>query len=92
MSDRFAEQLIAELGICKPADIDLDAIALVQGVTVKYEPLEGCEALIVGHGERAIVTVNKKSMPERQRFSLGHELGHWTHHKATHIRNHENFK
>lgn len=82
MSDRFAEQLIAELGICKPADIDLDAIALVQGVTVKYEPLEGCEALIVGHGERAIVTVNKKSMPERQRFSLGHELGHWTHHKG----------
>ena len=82
MSDRFAEQLVSELGICKPADIDLDAIALVLGVSVKYEPLEGCEALIVGHGERAIVTINKKSIPERQRFSLGHELGHWTHHKG----------
>jgi len=82
MSDRFAEQLISELGICKPADIDLDAIALVLGVSVKYEPLEGCEALIVGHGERAIVTINTNSIPERQRFSLGHELGHWTHHKG----------
>lgn len=82
MSDRFAEQLISELGIRRASDIDLDAIALVQGVTVKYEPLDGCEALIVGHGERAIVTVNKNSMPERQRFSLGHELGHWTHHKG----------
>lgn len=82
MSDKFAEQLVSELGISIAADIDLDAIALVLGVTVRYEPLEGCEALIVGHGDKAIATVNSLSMPERRRFSLGHELGHWTHHKG----------
>lgn len=82
MSDQFAEELICELGICKPSEIDLDAIALVLGVTVNYEPLEGCEALIVGHGDRAIVTINNRSIRERQRFSLGHELGHWIHHKG----------
>jgi Zn-dependent peptidase ImmA (M78 family) len=82
MSDRFAEQLITDLGISKPNEIDLEAIALVQGVSVEYEPLDSCEALIVGHGDRAIVTINSESMPERQRFSLGHELGHWHYHKG----------
>jgi IrrE N-terminal-like domain len=82
MSDRFAEQLINDLGIADPGDIDLDAIALTLGVKVKYEPLTGCEALIVGHGDKAIATINSRSMPERQRFSLGHELGHWTYHKG----------
>ena len=82
MSDRFAEQLVQELGISKPSDIDLDAIALLLSVSVKYEPLEGCEALIVGHGDRAIATINSRSMPERRRFSLGHELGHWNYHRG----------
>jgi Zn-dependent peptidase ImmA (M78 family) len=82
MSDRFAEQLIHDLGITAPGDIDLDAIAMMLGVTVKYEPLTGCEALIVGHGDKAIATINSRSMPERQRFSLGHELGHWHYHKG----------
>jgi Zn-dependent peptidase ImmA (M78 family) len=82
MSDRFAEQLITELGISKPSEIDLEAIALVLGVSVKYARLDSCEALIVGHGDRAIATINNSSMPERQRFSLGHELGHWHHHKG----------
>ncbi len=82
MSDIHAERIIYELGISRPKDIDLDAIALTLGVKVKYEPLADCEALIVGHGENAIATINCRSMPERQRFSLGHELGHWTYHKG----------
>jgi Zn-dependent peptidase ImmA (M78 family) len=82
MSDIHAEQIIYDLGISRPKDIDLDAIALTLGVKVNYEPLADCEALIVGHGESAIATINSRSMPERQRFSLGHELGHWTYHKG----------
>jgi Zn-dependent peptidase ImmA (M78 family) len=82
MSDIRAEQLIYDLGITQPKDIDLDAVALTLGVRVKYEPLADCEALIVGHGESAIATINSRSIPERRRFSLGHELGHWTYHKG----------
>jgi antirestriction protein ArdC len=82
MTDQAAEALIGELGISHPSEIDLDAIAYVLGVTVKYEPLEGCEALIVGSGDRAIATVNRNSSLERQRFSLAHELGHWAHHRG----------
>lgn len=82
MSDRFAEALIEDLGIKRPEEIDLDAIAHMLGVTVEYTPLQGCEALIVGTGQRAIVKVNSNSLLERQRFSLGHELGHWHYHKG----------
>ena len=41
------------------------------------EPLTGCEANIIGRGDKAIITINSKSIPGRQRFSAGHELGHW---------------
>lgn len=82
MSDRHAEGLVQDLGITDPKDIDLDAIAHLLGVTVHYLPLKGCEALIVGSGQRAIVKINSGSSPERQRFSLGHELGHWHYHKG----------
>lgn len=82
MSDIHAERIVYDLGISRPEDIDVDAIALTLGVKVKYEPLVDCEALIVGHGENAIATINCLSMRERQRFSLGHELGHWNYHKG----------
>ena len=72
-----ADQLIDTLGITDPADLDIGAIAYYCGATIVYEPLTGCEANIVGYGDRAIITVNNGSHPGRQRFSGGHELGHW---------------
>jgi Zn-dependent peptidase ImmA (M78 family) len=50
------------------------------GAEVRYRPLDGCEAQIVGCGDRAIIAVNNRGSPRRRRFSLGHEIGHWCHH------------
>jgi hypothetical protein len=72
-----AEQLIDTLGIADPRDLDINAIAYYCGATIVYEPLTGCEANIVGYGDKAIITVNLDSHPGRKRFSAGHELGHW---------------
>jgi hypothetical protein len=72
-----ASALLEELGISDPADIKIEPIAQYCGATVVYEKLEGCEARIIGHGDRAIITVNDSSRREQQRFSAGHELGHW---------------
>jgi len=78
-----AELLLQELGVSEPADIDLVAIAWHAGARVRYRPLDGCEARILGYGDRAIITINTRSgSRRRQRFSLGHELGHWHHHKG----------
>jgi len=71
------EELLAELGIEQPEDIDVEAIAQYCGATVVYEPLEGSEARILGYGDQAFITVNLSSSRPRQRFSAAHELGHW---------------
>lgn len=76
-----AELLIDELGISEPADLDVEAIAYDSGVAVTYADLQGCDATLVGLGERAIATI-RPGMEERQRFSIAHELGHWSEHRG----------
>jgi hypothetical protein len=80
--DSPSEITLKELGVTAPEQIDLDAIAWHLGVQVKYKPLDGCEARLIGNEQRAVATINKRSSFKRQRFSLGHELGHWFHHKG----------
>jgi hypothetical protein len=76
-SYKSSSVLLDELGIVEPRDIKIEAIAEYCGATIVYEPLEGCEARILGHNDRAIITVNSTSLRQRQRFSGAHELGHW---------------
>jgi Zn-dependent peptidase ImmA (M78 family) len=77
-----AERMLMDLGITEPKEIDLDAVAWTRGAVVNYRPIDNCEAFIVGSERRAVITVNGRSMPERRRFSLAHELGHWHHHRG----------
>lgn len=51
-------------------------------MTVRYSPLNGCDARIVGLGDRGVLTVNSAQALARQRFSLAHELGHWHLHRG----------
>ena len=79
---QLAEARIAELGITDPGDIDVEAIAFDARMIVEYEDLVGCEATLVGVGNRAIATVRPSSIRGRERFSVGHELGHWEMHRG----------
>lgn len=72
-----AAALLAELGVSEPDHIDVEAIARYCGAQVVYEPLKGCAARIVGYADKAYITVDSGSARGRQRFSIGHELGHW---------------
>ena len=69
--------MLDELGITEPSQLKIEAIAYHCHAVILYEPLSGCDANIVGKGDRAIITVSSKTIPTRQRFSAGHELGHW---------------
>ena len=60
-----AEARIAELGISDPRDIDVDAIAYDARMLVEYEDLEGCEAILVGVGYRAIATIRPSGVRGR---------------------------
>jgi Zn-dependent peptidase ImmA (M78 family) len=79
---RPAERMLMALGIERPEQIDLEAIAWEAGAVVKFRLLDKCEAMIVGGQRRAIITVNSGAIPARRRFSLAHEIGHWHHHRG----------
>jgi hypothetical protein len=78
----LAERLLQDLGVDAPENIDVDAIALCVGAQVRYDALSGCEARIVGTGEKAIITVRLGTHLRRKRFSAAHELGHWALHRG----------
>jgi Zn-dependent peptidase ImmA (M78 family) len=64
-------------GVTRPDEIDLEAIAADQGLIVRRRALDGADARLVAVNDRGIITVNAAAHPKRQRFSIGHELGHW---------------
>lgn len=82
MLEKSAEEIISQRGISTPEEINLEALAITLGAVVKRRPLSGCEARIIGKKDRAIITVNANCSEERQRFSIGHELGHWQRHRG----------
>lgn len=77
-----AEELIADLGISRPEELDVEAIAFDSQVEVVYEAMTGCEASLVGYRDRAIATINPSGVRGRERFSVAHELGHWHLHRG----------
>ncbi|MEA3275322.1 MAG: ImmA/IrrE family metallo-endopeptidase [Pseudomonadota bacterium] len=77
MVHRSPEALLEELGIAEPSEIDIEAIAYHCGAVVRYRHLDGCAARIIGRGDQAVISVETHTKRERQRFSIGHELGHW---------------
>lgn len=80
---KLVKGLYYDLGITSPEELKIEAIASYLGATVKYRELTGCEARIIGVKDKAIITVNSTSSTERQRFSIGHELGHWLKDRGT---------
>jgi IrrE N-terminal-like domain len=78
-----AEALLWSFGVSEPEHIDLDAIAFAQGAMVRYHPLDGCAARLIGSDRRAVITINSRDGRTRQRFSLAHELAHWMQDRGT---------
>jgi Zn-dependent peptidase ImmA (M78 family) len=72
-----AEKLLWSYGIMEPEHIDLEAIAFDRNALVVHRHLEGCEARLVAHGGKAVISVKSDSSEGRRRFSLGHEIAHW---------------
>ena len=81
---RTAAKLLESLSINEPEGIDLEAIAWLNGAKIKYRELDGCDACIAGRADigRAIISIDSRSLPRRQRFSLAHEIGHWEWHRG----------
>ncbi len=82
----LAEALVEESGISAPGELDVEALALMHGMRVQRAELDGCAATLVGYGDRAIATIRPAPAAGRDRFSIGHEFGHWMLHRGQSFR------
>jgi hypothetical protein len=78
----LAESIIDGFAIRDPKDIDVEAIAIDAGMQVRFRQLDGCAATLLGVKNRAIATISPSGNRGRDRFSIGHELGHWSMHRG----------
>ncbi len=62
-----------------PSDNFLDEIIRHYGIIFEPSTFQNCFSgmLIISDSYPAIITVNKKHSPKRQRFTLAHEIGHF---------------
>lgn len=68
--------VLAELGIaCGPVAVDY--IAQRKGITVRFVPLEADLSGMIFVKDSAVIVVNSLHHPNRQRFTLAHEVGHF---------------
>jgi len=84
---RAAQELLSQDGISRPP-VDVEHIARRCGVTVvrgNFEDALSGAVIALDHG--AVIGVNSRHAAVRQRFSIGHELGHYLlgHHDRFHI-------
>lgn len=78
----IAESIIDGFSISDPKDIDVEAISIDAGMQVRFRELQGCSATLLGVGDLAIATISPSGNRGRDRFSIGHELGHWSMHRG----------
>jgi Zn-dependent peptidase ImmA (M78 family) len=79
-----ADELLRELQIRAPTEIDIERIAIFKGAYVRYAALRGMDGCLVRQGDSAVITVRSSLNYEGQkRFVIAHELGHFFLHPNT---------
>jgi len=77
-AEHKASEIIERYGIAAPEHIQVEDIAFALGVTVVERTLFGAAASLVRSGKSATIRVPPdERYPERKRFSIAHELGHF---------------
>jgi Zn-dependent peptidase ImmA (M78 family) len=69
-------QLLQNSMIMLPS-VDVEAIARNQHIEIHKEDLKGISGFIYKEGNQVTIGVNKNDPPNRQRFTIAHELGHF---------------
>jgi Zn-dependent peptidase ImmA (M78 family) len=73
-----ALKLARSLHITKPAQYELEDVAMLLGIYVREEPLLGAEARLIRNGSRGLIRLSSSIINRgRKRFTIAHELGHW---------------
>lgn len=71
-----ARELLAKKGVLR-APVPVDRIAKAMGINVRYTPFDdGLSGMAFIRDEQRVIAVNALHHPNRQRFTLAHELAH----------------
>ena len=80
--ERRAEQLLVKAGVAT-TPVPVKQVAAHLGIRIELADLgEDCSAVLVRNGNRAVIGVNEKHYPNRQRFSIAHEIAHFLLHEG----------
>ena len=81
----IVDKIFLDRGITSTSvPIDVDAIVEAYGIEIKRDQVdEGLSGFIVrsAKGGKAMIGVNRNHHPNRQRFTIAHELGHYLLHE-----------
>jgi len=77
VAESRANDLIAELNVADPSDIEIEAICMAKGALVIDGGLSGAEARLTRSPSLSFIRVNPTIRERgRRRFAIAHELGH----------------
>lgn len=80
---RQVAALLSTYGVKQPP-VDVRAIAESQGITVVFEEMEdSVSGFLIQRSDAIVIGVNASHHPNRQRFTLAHELAHHHLHPGT---------
>jgi len=77
-AEMAAARIIEEYGISHPDEIRLEDITYDKGADIVEGDLKGAAASLVVVGENATIRIPINHSPERRRFGIAHEFGHFS--------------
>lgn len=79
-SKKTALKILAKYGYKIP--IDVESIVESEGISIRQEELEdSVSGMLVIKDDRAVIGVNSAHHPNRRRFTIAHEFGHYLLHR-----------
>ncbi|MFD0882967.1 ImmA/IrrE family metallo-endopeptidase [Streptosporangium algeriense] len=77
-----ASELLKTHGV-ESLPIPVEQIATASGIQIVRSAAEWSESgFLLREPKRTIIGINSRNAPKRQRFTIAHELGHWTLHEG----------
>ena len=77
-AEDLAESLLAQQGITS-LPIEPQEIALALGIEVEYKPFEdNLSGVLLRSQKKTVIAVRKRDSLNRKRFTIAHELGHYS--------------
>ncbi len=83
--ETIVRKLLRDLEIEKPP-VPVESIARSLGAQIRYSPFEGdISGMVFRDNDQTVIGINSLHHPNRQRFTIAHEIGHFLLHKGTEI-------